>query len=262
MNTRSWFVHTHKPTWFKMSIPSLTMIGLDASAEAIAALPRPVVHIKGFASRMLLPGAADPPPLISPSDQPRLSNERSTTEALANALVDAICASEPKTLVWDGDAYAVDSFTALIPLIALRLPGVQLAAFAFERWGDAGFVENWAPPLAALSTPSPLTLIIVPKTVAGGHTDKYVALGRIAIGATGSKLAFCLGGGAVTVDEAKLGLEEDDPPIKFVLAPVRRFTPFQPPDGAEPEPRPLEMQDSKELFAPVAEKMTLLRVES
>jgi hypothetical protein len=39
---------------------SVSVLPMAESAAAIAALPQPVVHLKGFANRLLLAGAANP----------------------------------------------------------------------------------------------------------------------------------------------------------------------------------------------------------
>ena len=240
------------------SLINLTTLPLRDSdtAGAIANLPRPVVHIKGYGSRILLEHTADPPPLLRMRDQPKVAEERKAAEALAAKLIEEVCAAVPKTLVWDGDAYAADSFTSLIPRIAERLPGLQLCAFAYEGWANEG---TWAPPLSALPAPSPLTLVLVPKEGAPDHDGKYVRLGRLAIEATGSKSIFTLGGSSVALEEVTLALA-DEPPCRVVLAPVRRWArpPEPPPDGAQPPPRPLELEDSAECFTALLPRIAVL----
>ena len=162
----------------------------------------------------------------------------------------------PRTLVWDGDAYATDSFSALIARIAQRLPGLHLLAFAYEGWPNEA---SWTPPLTALPTPSPLTLVLVPREGAPADDGKYVRLGRMGIEATGSKLIFTLGGSNVALEEVTLALA-DDPPCNVVLAPVRRWArpPAPPPDGTLPPPRPLELEDSAVCFSALLPRLTVL----
>ena len=230
-------------------------------SQLVAALPLPIVHIKGFASRVLLPGSSNPPYQLRMRDEPKLNDEKADATRLADLLVDAICASNPKTLVWDGDAFSPGSFTALIPRVLERLPGLQLCAFAYEDH-ESGFRSSWSPVLETLTSPSPLLLIVVPaaeaqKAMVPPASDsvavsdyKYVRLGRVAIETTGSKRIFALGGSGVAAEELALALK-DEPPCSITLAPVRRWlnAPAELGPSAEQAPRALEMEDSAERLA-------------
>lgn len=234
---------------------------LAESNDAIAALPKPIVHLKGFASRILLSGASAPSNLM-PGEESKIESETAEAERLAAQLLEAICASKPATLVWDGDGYSVDSFTALVPKVAERLPGIHLVAFAYESWGNGGFEKNWLPVVTALPTPSPFTVVIVPNSEADAdlgphaadqplnvHDVKYVRLGRIGLQATGSKEIFSLGGSGVAIEETALALK-DDPPSTITVAFVRRWV--RPPGGgqdAPPAPRALELEHSATRFS-------------
>jgi hypothetical protein len=209
---------------------------LAESVEAIAALPRPIVHVKGWASRMLLTGAPSAARLsLSMSAQGQLDRERSAAEKAAEKLIGSICELAPRTIVWDGDIYAPDSFTALIPRLMRRLPGLSLAAFMF---GDKvqSFKETWSAQLAELpasAAPSGLNIFTIPAYVpttppspcvpptpdqeldqegyyrewpAGAPGRKFVHLGRVALRATGAVHVFFLGGGLVSAEEARLAL--------------------------------------------------------
>ena len=249
---------------------SITKVQHASCTSAIAALPKPIVHYKGFASRMLLKGASLPSAQLVIDDE---GHERAEIERLAEALIDAICDVKPATIVWDGDAFASDSFTALLPRICEHIPGVQLCAFAYSEWGDDGFEENWAPVLSALPTKSPLTLVIVPSTegdaavsssapLAGHlplnpHDYKYVRLGRFALEATGAKRIFLLGGGGVAVEESALALN-DEPRCVVTAAFARRW--IRPPSlGVDASsPQAVKMEASAESFAPMREQLVVL----
>ena len=248
-----------------LSAASMRTCPFADCSQLVAALPLPIIHIKGFASRILLPGSSTPPFRLRMRDEPKLNKEKAEATRLADLLVEAICATNPKTLVWDGDDFSPGSFTALIPRIVERLPGLQLCAFAYED-RESGFCSSWSPVLDGLATPSPLLLVVVPAAEAqkamevppvsdsvAVHDHKYIRLGRLALETTGSKRIFSLGGGGVAAEELALALN-DEPPCSITLAPVRRWLDApaeQGPPPAEQAPRALEMEDSAERLAPL-----------
>ena len=68
----------------------------SSSADAaLEALPRPIVHFKGFASRLVLQGAVKPPMTFEGLEE--------ETEKYAEVLLSMIAASSARTLLWDGD---------------------------------------------------------------------------------------------------------------------------------------------------------------
>ena len=85
---------------------------LELQSADIASLPRPIAHVKGFASRMLLPGANTPPEghLLD------LESVRGEATAAMGGLVARFRESGARTVVFDGDHFALDSFTALVRL--------------------------------------------------------------------------------------------------------------------------------------------------
>lgn len=214
------------PTMAPPTIP-FSVVPLAQAANALAALPKPIVHLKGWASRLLLAGAPDPPHKLDMRSQPLLPRNRADTEACAEKLVAAMVATAPGSIVWDGDALAPDAFTALIMRLLARLPGVNLAAFAFEDWVD-GFQASWLQPLSEVppeAAPAALTLITVPLPAASTLSEpnsKYVHLGRTALVTTGATHVFCLGGGAVTSAEVSAA-SGDAPPRHFAFVPAKRW---------------------------------------
>ena len=91
-----------------MSAPSVAfptrVVALAEAADTIAALPGPLVHVKGFAKRLLLKDAAAPSFPLNMRGQAALPRERAAAEENAARLVSAVVAAKPDTLVWDGDA--------------------------------------------------------------------------------------------------------------------------------------------------------------
>ena len=199
----------------------------------------PVVHLKGFGSRMLLPGTGGASALPFPLKmraQAACERERAAAGKLYDALVSDIVSAKPRTLVWDGDIFALDSFTALIPRLLQALDageGIHLLAFSYDEnlehklttWAamlqmDANSMAAVGVP--AVARPASRRLVLVPgppradevvdPSVADpSHPDnKYVHLGRTALKATGSHLIFFLGGSYVSAQEARLALSDRD----------------------------------------------------
>lgn len=104
------------------------------------------------------------------------------------------------TLVWDGDDYRKDSFTALIPFIKAAMPDLRLVAFLMagdrlKRYDSDGFHASWAD----VENIDGLVAILVDDQVAAG--DHYERLGIVALQATWSKLVVSVGGGSVALRE-------------------------------------------------------------
>ena len=131
------------------------------------------VHVKGFAKRLV-------------------PNDPAFQAALALPELQTC-----DTLAWDGDAFAEDSFTALIADLARRRPSMQLVAFfspkspaeqehlpgheEFDQtWGAAGLLHR---------------IEKRPVEVPVGTDNAWEELGVAALRSTGAKTVVCLGGG-------------------------------------------------------------------
>lgn len=170
-----------------------------AGTAAIAALPRPLAHLKGFASRLALPGCAvaDGKPLKD------IELQTARTEAAIASLVSAIRDAGIRTLCWDGDSLADDSFTTVLLRVRAAVPGIALAAFLFAG-SRPRFSKSWAPRSIA-----GLQAFVVPEgatdaTDAASHTQRFAQLGVAALALTGAERVFCLGGGDVVRAEFDL----------------------------------------------------------
>lgn len=216
-------------------------IPLASASAALSALPRPIVHIKGYRGRLLLEGAADPPFALTMRAQAECKRERQKAKVCASLVMDAIVAMRARTLAFDGDAPDSTGFTAIIPLLLAKLPGLHLTAFCLDDWG-AGCEAAWSPVLSALpegAAPVAFTIFLVPpmppETIAEPD-DQYLHLGRTALQSTGSRHAFCLGGGDVTAREAASA------PDAFFVAAARRWV--APEDAIGAAGAPLRMEDA------------------
>ena len=163
----------------------------EAATAALAALPRPIVHLKGFAGRVLLPSAAEPPE----GHGLDLVAERGRVAAAATALLEAFHASGAKTLVFDGDHFAPDSFASLVP--ALAADGAVVVAAIMLPLTHGGeppparreqFEEAWA------GRGVDISCFTLPQ--GGLKGDDYAQLGVSALQATGAERVFCFGGGS------------------------------------------------------------------
>lgn len=150
----------------------------------------PVVHIKGFSTG--LSGV--------------------TFRTSANAIIDHIVKANAKTLVWDGDDFAEDSFTSLIPSVCRRLNGnVDLVFFHYvdefflKRRGE--MQTSWSSAFqdhATTTRPTTfraLGLMYDDAYVKARGVKPYTALGLRAIECTQSQTVYALGGGVVTSEE-------------------------------------------------------------
>ena len=202
-------------------VSCMEFVDLADAAPLLHALPKPVLHLKGFTNGMLLSGAPDPP---SPScfDVPAV---RKLTARAVSATLAHVNALNPATLVWDGDGLKPDSFAALIPVLARRRPHMKLVSFRYahqRQWFEASWCN------AGLK----LTVIIVslpPGTLDVERSD-YAKLGFEAIRDTGAETCICLGGGTVVVEEFLMtrGLM---PPPRFILLDVPRWRSLSEPIG-------------------------------
>ncbi len=196
-------------------MPTVVFTPLAEASALVAALPRPIVHIKGYGSGMLLEGAPEPPAGSYSFDLPaeRAEVERAAADAIA-AVTRELGA---RTIAWDGDLYGADSFTALVPRLAQLDPSLTLCAFLHEFKRDK-FRASWAAAPMALD----VAAYVLPDPADPEGDAKYVQLGVDALRATGASGAVCLGGGGVVAlevaEERKL-----TPPVEFTFFPARRW---------------------------------------
>ena len=95
---------------------------LESCSLAVERLPRPFIHLKGLTSGLNLVGSHEEP-------REQRNEILAESEALADTVVQS--AITARTLIWDGDEYARDSFTALIPRIADESPSMKFVAFVY-----------------------------------------------------------------------------------------------------------------------------------
>ena len=206
----------------------ITFTELAEAKAKLEALPRPIVHYKGFAARLCQPVTISPPSLGKAADfgKPDPVNLCAETESGVEALLRAVAGLGARTLVWDGDGLEDDSFTALIPLLATDvLPDLKLCAFLHEKRREK-FIKAWSG--FADAAGKQIDVYIVPppgaeelKLIEKDHTRKFTALGIAGLRATAASEVVCLGGGAVLKSEYEHSRELPTPP-RFTLVPVRR----------------------------------------
>jgi hypothetical protein len=159
---------------------------LGLSATPLAVLPRPVVHLKGFTRH--------------------LSVQDPVTKSAIDALVSRLRTIGAKTIVWDGDSYSPDSFTALMPLLAAAIPALRFVAFLLADCQQS-FQESWRKAQLRILG------VLVPKSelddAPGATLSKYCALGVLALRLTGGSHVICLGGGPTVVSEIRTLREEN-----------------------------------------------------
>lgn len=159
------------------------------------------IHLKGFASRL-------------DQHEPR-------THKMARSLVQRLKRLKPAQMVWDGDNFATNSFTNLLPYIYEALDkDVELVAFVREC-DQERFIESWQPKNL------PISLYLCPDVL------DWQKLGTHALAITGSDLVVCFGGGDTVTDEFEA---RPRAAIEFIMFSVTRPTS----DGANLEHSPLE----------------------
>lgn len=207
------------------------------SLAELASLPEPVVHLKGFAKRLIVGGV---PAGLSMRGEAEWDREAAATERAVARLCAAICEASPRTLVFDGDAFEERSFTCVVPRLLRARPEMHVCAFMLDVPQRVGrFMSTWTQPLAG-GTSCTLVLVPLPESDGGGgdttqqsdagggaHDAKYSYLGCEALLATGASDVFCLGGGQVLASEFELtrqrsGARHADAAPRFVHASVRR----------------------------------------
>ncbi len=187
---------------------------LAAASQVLAALPRPIVHLKGFGSGIIVTDQTEPRPQPPPQEYAHANAEllREATSLLASLPV--------ATLVWDGDPDRNDSFTQLIHTLKRALPPLKLVAFKYASEEDE-FRTSWA--AASLTD---VMIITVPD---GGDCSEWTPavsaeLGMQALKATGATQVISLGGGDTVKLEFERSRVELEPPPVFTLVPVVRWS--------------------------------------
>ena len=169
---------------------------LGLSATPLAVLPRPVVHLKGFTRH--------------------LSVQDPVTKSAIDALVSRLHTIGAKTIVWDGDSYSPDSFTALMPLLAAAIPALRFVAFLLADCQQS-FQESWRKAQLRILG------VLVPKSelddAPGATLSKYCALGVLALRLTGGSHVICFGGGPTVVSEIRT-LREENASLKLCDQPI------------------------------------------
>ena len=181
------------------------------AAAVIASLPRPIVHVKGFGSRLALGNSPDPCGL------------RAETEQCAAAFLKAVLALNTATIFWDGDELAPDSFTALIPRLVAGRPELRLCAILHER-RRPHFTRTWSAFAATLGAPIDVIIVADPPPSMDGADKmrRFAALGIDGFRLTGSKFVYCFGGGGVVKAEVELADEQLTERPRWTLVPARR----------------------------------------
>jgi len=187
------------------------------------------VHIKGFSMRMI-------PPL-----------EPSSSSSIPPTLLDFLVSCS--YLIWDGDSFAIDSFTRIIIEVIrekyLRSRRkMKLLAFKFKDQ-ERIFCNNWhgRPVLCTTSTttgstPVTLTINYLLRSESTAKS-KYEDLGKYGLNFTKTIHIVAIGGGEVVGKEYKYTLElaRSDPQRQFFwhIYPVCRIKADEPPGAADME---------------------------
>jgi len=153
------------------------------------------IHYKGFAAR------------VNFDDQDTQIEKKHLMELFRDA--------NPDTIVWDGDDYQPDSFTALIPDIYSSTHPRLVMFLSDTPEEKARVTASWTP------TKLPITCYLLNAELS------FEQLGIEALQATQSKTVFCFGGGAVLEKEWQASPKD----VNFVLARTQR-------DGPNPGDRP------------------------
>lgn len=136
-------------------------------------------------------------------------------------------AERPDTLVWDGDDYEQDSFTAIIPDIYERIQPLKLVMFLPDCESHKERVrKNWSPPEGP-------GLPIVCYLLSAELSTDYEKHGKEVLKATQSEEVVCFGGGKTLAKE----YQNCEQKARFVSVGVRRPSTIL---GAPPELSHLE----------------------
>jgi len=147
------------------------------------------IHYKGFAARV--------------------NFEDQDTQIEKKRLMELFRHANPDTIVWDGDDYQSDSFTALIPDI-YSSTHPRLVMFLRDTPEEkARVLASWTP------TKLPIACFLLNAELS------FEQLGSEALQATQSKTIFCFGGGAVLEKEWQSASKD----VNFVLVRTQRDGP-------------------------------------
>ena len=160
-----------------------TVPALDASRNII-------IHLKGFASYLEF-------------------NKHIETRNLGDFLVAFVAEKLTKdfltvTIVWDGDTYNQNSFTALIPRLCKAVLPRKTFLVAFVQRCDKyntkdSFLKSWG------GTGMPITLYLTQNFGGYESNDPFALLGQFALNCTGSECVVSFGGGNCVKQEYELG---------------------------------------------------------
>ena len=150
-----------------------------------------IVHLKGFASGI---------------------NYEQQEEA-RTATIAFILALQPQMIVWDGDDFGDDSFTALIPMLSTASPDLRFVAFRCTEESCA-FQESWK------RTSPNIDLFLVDSV----QPKEYVQLASKAWDTTLSSHFVCFGGAKGILDEYTLYREttKQSRSIQWSVCPATR----------------------------------------
>lgn len=163
------------------------------------------IHYKGFAAR------------VNFADE--------DTQKCKRDVLQYFKAERPDTVVWDGDSYQEDSFTAMIPDIYDKIHPRLVMFLRDDPEDKKRVLETWSP------TGLPILCYLLSAQL------NFEQLGREALQATQSKKVLCFGGGGVLEQEYLYYYQTAPEDIEFVLVCTRR----------EGQPSPLEAGLKKNL---------------
>lgn len=147
-----------------------------------------IIHYKGFAAR------------VNFADE--------DTQKCKRDVLQYFKAECPDTVVWDGDSYQEDSFTAMIPDIYDKIHPRLVMFLRDTPEEKKRALETWSP------TGLPIVCYLL-------NVQNWRQLGREALQATQSKKVLCFGGGEVLEQEYKAAVNANEN-IEFVLVCIRR----------------------------------------
>ena len=193
---------------------------LAAAAQLLAALPRPIVHLKGFGSGIVVLDQTEPRRQPPPTASAHATESAHANAELLREATSHLASMPVATLVWDGDPDRNDSFTQLIYTLKRALPPLKLVAFKYASEEDE-FRTSWA----AASLPDVMIITLPDDGGCAEWTPAVSAeLGIQALKATGATQVFSLGGGDTVKLEFERSRVELEPPPVFTLVPVVRLS--------------------------------------
>jgi len=167
-------------------------------SECIAADLGRVVHIKGFGLRIAF--------------------EDEETASWGDCAVSAVSELKPDTLVWDGDSFHADSFTALVPRI-WRSCAPRLVMFLRDKEKDRKRVQESWPSVPFIGEANEDSSQNIDCFLLQADI-KFDRLGQLALQATQAKDVIAVGGGPVVWNEFAAGSTD----VTYGLVPLKRRT--------------------------------------